>query len=355
MAARVLEGGLPGGAGRPRRPHLLPVLVRAVPRLLDGLRRRLRRSARTACPAAACRARIRLGLIETPRATVVCCTPTYALHLAEVAAEEGPKDRPLREQRACASSSWPASPAEASRPPASGSSGAWGARVIDHHGLTEVGPISFECWESPGFLHLNEERFLCEVLDPADPRAGARRRARRARGDEPGPHGQPRPPLPHGRHRGATLRALRLRPHLGAPRGRHPGPGRRHGERARGQRLSRRDRGRRAPLPEVVEFRSTVAAGGPLRVAVGRDRARPATPGPAGASRRRVAERLREALGLTVPVRRGRTGAAAAFRDEGTPFCRGGAKSMTSTGDGVRRSRRGGDRRRALRGPPPPP
>jgi phenylacetate-CoA ligase len=43
---------------------------------------------------------------------------------------------------------------------------AWGARVIDHHGLTEVGPVSFECWEAPGFLHLNEGRFLCEVLDP---------------------------------------------------------------------------------------------------------------------------------------------------------------------------------------------
>ena len=43
----------------------------------------------------------------------------------------------------------------------------WGARVIDHHGLTEVGPISFECWENPGFLHLNEAEYLCEVIDPA--------------------------------------------------------------------------------------------------------------------------------------------------------------------------------------------
>jgi len=42
----------------------------------------------------------------------------------------------------------------------------WGARVIDHHGLTEVGPVSFECWEGPGFLHLNEREYICEVLDP---------------------------------------------------------------------------------------------------------------------------------------------------------------------------------------------
>jgi phenylacetate-CoA ligase len=42
----------------------------------------------------------------------------------------------------------------------------WGARVIDHHGLTEVGPMSFECWEAPGFLHVNEAEYICEVLDP---------------------------------------------------------------------------------------------------------------------------------------------------------------------------------------------
>jgi phenylacetate-CoA ligase len=39
--------------------------------------------------------------------------------------------------------------------------------VIDHHGLTEVGPLSFECWEVPGFLHLNEGEYVCEVIDPA--------------------------------------------------------------------------------------------------------------------------------------------------------------------------------------------
>jgi phenylacetate-CoA ligase len=38
--------------------------------------------------------------------------------------------------------------------------------VIDHHGLTEVGPVSFECWESPGSLHINEAEFIAEVIDP---------------------------------------------------------------------------------------------------------------------------------------------------------------------------------------------
>ena len=39
-------------------------------------------------------------MIEAIGATVVCCTPTYALRLAEVAAQERP-DRPLAES-ACA-------------------------------------------------------------------------------------------------------------------------------------------------------------------------------------------------------------------------------------------------------------
>jgi phenylacetate-CoA ligase len=104
----------------------------------------------------------RLSLLESLEATVVCCTPTYALHLAEVAAAEGIG---LRESRVRVlivagepGGSIPATRARIEQ--------AWGARVIDHHGLTEVGPVSFECWEAPGFLHLNEGSFLCEVLDP---------------------------------------------------------------------------------------------------------------------------------------------------------------------------------------------
>jgi phenylacetate-CoA ligase len=42
---------------------------------------------------------------------------------------------------------------------------AWGARVFDQHGLTEVGPVSFECSEQPGALHVNENEFICEVVD----------------------------------------------------------------------------------------------------------------------------------------------------------------------------------------------
>ena len=108
---------------------------------------------------------IRLAIIEAVGATVVCCTPTYALRLAEIAAQEHP-------ERSLAGStvrllivagepggSIPATRARIER--------SWGARVIDHHGLTEVGPVSFECLAAPGFLHVNEGEFIAEVLDPA--------------------------------------------------------------------------------------------------------------------------------------------------------------------------------------------
>ncbi|HEY7186725.1 MAG TPA: AMP-binding protein [Vicinamibacterales bacterium] len=108
---------------------------------------------------------IRLAIIEAVGATVVCCTPTYALRLAEIAAHERPT-RPLAEStvRLLIVAGEPGGSIPATRARIERS---WGARVIDHHGLTEVGPVSFECWDAPGFLHLNEGEFIAEVLDPA--------------------------------------------------------------------------------------------------------------------------------------------------------------------------------------------
>ena len=113
----------------------------------------------------------RLAAMRAVGAQVVCCTPTYALRLAEVAAEEWPDQRladgPVR-VLIVAGEPGGSIPATRDR-----IAQAWGARVIDHHGLTEVGPISFECWEAPGFLHVNEGEFICEVLDPDTGRAVA--------------------------------------------------------------------------------------------------------------------------------------------------------------------------------------
>ena len=107
----------------------------------------------------------RLAMIDAIAATVVCCTPTYALRLADVADDEwgaGALARlPVRVVIVAGEpgGSIPSTRARIER--------AWGARVIDHHGLTEVGPVSFECWEAPGFMHVNEREYICEVVDPA--------------------------------------------------------------------------------------------------------------------------------------------------------------------------------------------
>jgi phenylacetate-CoA ligase len=105
---------------------------------------------------------IRLSMIETIGATVVCCTPTYALRLAEIAEHE--RRRPLSEGtvRMLIVAGEPGGSIPATRERIERS---WGARVIDHHGLTEVGPVSFECWEAPGSLHINEAEFIAEVID----------------------------------------------------------------------------------------------------------------------------------------------------------------------------------------------
>jgi phenylacetate-CoA ligase len=105
---------------------------------------------------------IRLSMIETIGATVVCCTPTYALRLAEIAEHE--RRRPLTEGtvRMLIVAGEPGGSIPATRERIERS---WGARVIDHHGLTEVGPVSFECWDAPGSLHMNEAEFIAEVLD----------------------------------------------------------------------------------------------------------------------------------------------------------------------------------------------
>lgn len=110
----------------------------------------------------------RLRTILENGVTVLCCTPTYALRLAEVATEEGISLHESRvrllitagEPGACI----PATRARIEQ--------AWpGARVRDQHGMTEVGPVTFECGERPGVLHVMESGFIPEVIDPETGRA----------------------------------------------------------------------------------------------------------------------------------------------------------------------------------------
>jgi phenylacetate-CoA ligase len=105
----------------------------------------------------------RLRMLLDTEATVLCCTPTYAARLAECAAEEnidlsrsrigkilvaGEAGGSIPSVRAKLEQLWP------------------GARVFDHHGMTEVGPVTYECPTQPCRLHVMEHAFLAEILDP---------------------------------------------------------------------------------------------------------------------------------------------------------------------------------------------
>ncbi len=115
-------------------------------------------------PGGAMSSESRLRLLDAVQPTVVCCTPTYALRLAEVARAGGLVDLAAGPVRTVIVAGEPGGHVPATRERIERD---WGARVIDHHGLTEVGPMSFECREATDALHLNESEFVCEVVDPA--------------------------------------------------------------------------------------------------------------------------------------------------------------------------------------------
>jgi len=104
----------------------------------------------------------RLAAMESLGATAVCCTPSYALHLAEVARERGiALDRLGVRTTVHAGEPGAGIPAVRARIEA-----AWGARAYDHAGMTEMGAYGFECAAQAG-LHVNEAEFIAEVVDPA--------------------------------------------------------------------------------------------------------------------------------------------------------------------------------------------
>lgn len=105
----------------------------------------------------------RLKSIMDCGATVLVCTPTYALHLASEAKKAGidlAKDSAIKITL------------HAGEPGASIPSTkklieeSWGAKCYDHAGATEVGAFGFECQAQPGAIHVNENEFIVECIDP---------------------------------------------------------------------------------------------------------------------------------------------------------------------------------------------
>src|ERR1043166_3188921 len=101
----------------------------------------------------------RISSILDQKATVLVCTPTYALHMAAEAEKTGidlARDSAIRIT------------IHAGEPGASIPSTkkrleeVWGAKCFDHAGATEVGAFAFECEAQPGAVHVNEREFIVE-------------------------------------------------------------------------------------------------------------------------------------------------------------------------------------------------
>ncbi len=91
----------------------------------------------------------------------LCCTPSYALNIAEVAEEEGydPREFPIHAGILGAEPCSEATRAEIEQK--------MGIQVFDIYGLSEVmGPgVACECEQQHG-LHVCEDQFIIEILDP---------------------------------------------------------------------------------------------------------------------------------------------------------------------------------------------
>ena len=102
-------------------------------------------------------------LLRDLGAEVLCCTPSYAARLGEVLVEEGIGLGELR-LRAGILGAEPWTAAMRAKIEA-----LLGLKALDIYGLSEViGPgVSCECVEAQNGLHVNEDHFLIEVVDPA--------------------------------------------------------------------------------------------------------------------------------------------------------------------------------------------
>ncbi len=94
------------------------------------------------------------------QSTILCCTPSYAAYLAESIEEKGLRDQIKLKAGIFGAEAW----TEEMRRDIEKR---LGIKAFDIYGLTETcGPgLSFECEEQQG-MHINEDHFIAEVIDP---------------------------------------------------------------------------------------------------------------------------------------------------------------------------------------------
>jgi phenylacetate-coenzyme A ligase PaaK-like adenylate-forming protein len=116
----------------------------------------------TVIPASAGQTQRQVTLIRDLRPEILCCTPSYAARLGEALGEAGVP----REQLSLRAGIFGAEPwSEAMRAEIEA---LLPLKALDIYGLSEIiGPgVSCECLEAQAGLHVNEDHFLVETLDP---------------------------------------------------------------------------------------------------------------------------------------------------------------------------------------------
>ena len=104
----------------------------------------------------------RLRCIMDNQVTVIFCTPTYALRMAEVA-KENDIDLNQSSVRALIQAGEPGALMPSFRERIKE---AIGAVPYDYSGLTEVGAYAFQCQHQDNANHVNEGEYIIEIIDP---------------------------------------------------------------------------------------------------------------------------------------------------------------------------------------------
>ena len=111
-----------------------------------------------AIPAGGLSSENRLKMMERHRPEVLCCTPTYGLRLAELAADA----RSLGVKKIIVAGEPGGSLPEVRQRLTE----AWNAEVIDHHGMTEIGPVTVTDIQNPNRLLIRHDSYFCEIINP---------------------------------------------------------------------------------------------------------------------------------------------------------------------------------------------
>ena len=105
----------------------------------------------------------RLQVMVAHSVEVLCCTPTYAMRLGEIFAEHVNDETATYRLKKIIVAGEPGGSIPAVRQRISD---LWkGARIFDHHGMTEVGPVTYEHPDKPLNLCVIEDAYFAEVIN----------------------------------------------------------------------------------------------------------------------------------------------------------------------------------------------